>query len=113
MDLSRHEGFTYVPEVVSVLDSSKNQAAHYLQIVLGYEIELRFNEQWTAVCPHFGIETQFPHDKPNAICSRLEKWITEHILYVICPLPIIFDLALHHNITLAEAQVIFDERASR
>ena len=111
LDLSQHEGFTFIPEQPSIL--KENQPAHYLYTYLGYKIELRFNEQWTAVCPHFSIETQFPHGKPNVIRDTLDRWVVEYILFVICPLPAVFELALEHNFTLDEAQVIFDERASR
>lgn len=113
LDLAKHDGFCYIPETVSILDASKNRPAHYLYIYLGYKIELRFNEQWTAQCPHFGIEISFTHRDPKMIKSVLAIWLLTHIRIVVAPLPAILTLARKHNCTLEEAQVIFDERASR
>ena len=116
LNLSLHKDFTYVPDVFSVLDANKNKPSHYLYTYLGYPIELRFDlttkQWWTAVCPHFGIDLQFPHDKPNVIRTRLNTWLLYYIKDVICPLPAVLELAREHNCTLDEAQVIFDDRAS-
>ena len=117
LDLAQHEGFTFVPEQFSILDSSKNRPSrHYLYTHLGYGIELRYSqirEEWAAHCPHFGIKTRFIHQSPRSIGLILRVWLLDYIENVICPLPAIFDLARKHNCTIDEAQVIFDDRASR
>ncbi len=112
LDLSMHKDFTYVPEVFSILGANKNKPSHYLYTYLGYPIELRFNGQWTAVCPHFGIETQFKHGKPNVIRTRLNTWLLDYIKDVVRPLPAVLEIAQRRDCTLGEAQIIFDDRAS-
>ena len=111
LDLSWHKGFTFIPEQPSILKG--NQPAHYLYTYLGYKIELRFNEQWTAACPHFGIETQFIHQSPRSIGLILRVWLLDYIENVICPLPAVLEIAQRRDCTLDEAQVIFDDRASQ
>ncbi len=115
LTLSRHKGFTYVPDMFSILDASKNDRSHYLYTHLGYEIELRYSqvrEEWTAVCPYFEIETQFPHEQPDILQLTLNIWLVKHIENVICPLPAVLEIAQRHDCTLEAAQVILDERAS-
>ncbi len=116
LDLSRHKGFTYVSDIFSVSDSRKNRAAHYLYTsCLEYEIELRYSQssqQWTAICPHFEIEIQFPHDKPSIISTRLNTWLLDYIESVLYEMTAVFDIAKDRNCTLEDAKVIFDDRAS-
>ncbi len=115
LTLSRHKGFTYVPGEFSILGASKNKPSHYLHTHLGYGIELRYSqvrEEWAAVCPHFSIETQFPHEQPDILQLALNIWLVKHIKDVINPLPAVFEIARERDCTLGEAQIIFDDRAS-
>ena len=111
LDLAQHKGFSLVPEQFSILENS--QPAHYLYTYLGYKIELRFNKEWAAICPHFGIQIKFLHGKPNVIRARLDRWLLDYIEDVVRPLPAVLELAQRHDCTIPEACAIFDERASQ
>lgn len=87
---------------------------------LGYEVQLRFSQEpheWTATCPHFGIQTSFPNQTPENIQEILNDWLLGHIerpvnhaTHVRQLTPAVQELAQRHNIAVSLADEIILER---
>lgn len=104
LDLSRHPAFE---KGHGYWDGSLT--SYYVYVYLGQEVKLRYSQSsgfWTAICDELSIETSFRHETPQGITYVLDAWMGQNINLAQV------ELAKRHNVSAAEALVIYQERCS-
>ena len=117
LNLASHPDFT---GDYGIWHSTGRPTSYVSYTHLGYEVRLRFSSdgEWTATCPHFGIETNFPNQTPENIQQILNDWLLAHIERPVSPdahlrqcRRAVLELANRHRISPALALEMYEEMA--